>query len=34
METAEGAEPTALTEEQREIRRTLRELLDLSLIHI
>ncbi|MFJ8132472.1 acyl-CoA dehydrogenase family protein [Streptomyces hydrogenans] len=28
METAEGAEPTALTEEQREIRRTLRELLD------
>ncbi|MFF9340888.1 acyl-CoA dehydrogenase family protein [Streptomyces sp. NPDC014773] len=28
METADGAEPTALTEEQREIRRTLRDLLD------
>ncbi|MER5734435.1 MULTISPECIES: acyl-CoA dehydrogenase family protein [unclassified Streptomyces] len=28
MDTAEGAEPTALTEEQREIRRTLRDLLD------
>ncbi|MFD5766873.1 acyl-CoA dehydrogenase family protein [Streptomyces sp. NPDC127049] len=28
MDTAEGADPAALTEEQREIRRTLRDLLD------